>query len=452
MLARLMNVSPETLAPYDQPGLSNNRCRPALPFNGAFGASEYADALDAVGSRPAEPLAIYIHIPFCPVRCLYCACNTTITHNSEKIDRYLDALENEVDLVATHVGRNRKVAQLHIGGGTPNYLDDSQLARLYEIVERRFKIDADTRTSIECNPRRASAGQFELLQGLGFRQISLGVQDLEPNVQRAIGRIQSSDLVHDVYWTAREAGFECINLDLVYGLPYQNAKGFEQTLKSIVDLAPNRVSCYSYIHLPDTRPHQHAIHVDQLPNAIEKLRLFRSAVQAFTQSGYNWIGLDCFARENDELSIAQAAGRLNRNCIGYTAVPTQHLIAFGMSGIGEVDGAFVQNDTRLKRWSELVLAGELPIAWGHRPSEADRRRRDAILHLMCNLELPASFAPGLEEEYERLCTAAGQGIVEVTPHAVRITPHGRYFLRSLWSDHDIPPEIACSRWHQAVTI
>ncbi len=411
-----------------------------------FSDAQYREVLTQLLQRPDEGLAVYLHVPFCHVRCLYCACDTTVTHSQEKIDRYLDALEQEMALVTDLIGRGRRLDQLHVGGGTPNHLNEPQLARLVEILERHFQLVPGACTSIECHPRRASAGQLELLYGLGFRRISFGVQDLNADVQRAIGRVQSLNMVRDVFLTARETGFESINLDLVYGLPFQNQHGFQATLDQICELGPDRVACFSYAHDPATRPHQHAINPDHLPSAAEKVGLFHRAVRSFTDAGYRWVGLDVFVRESDELFDAQAQGRLYRNAIGYTPLPAKQVLAFGPSGVGEIAGALVQNEPDLRVWHQRLKGSQLPVAWGRRLSEADRRRREAILYLMCNLRLPASSASDLEEEYARLCSNAEHGLVEVSEEGIQVTPRGRYLLRGLCNEQDALADWGSSQW------
>ncbi len=411
-----------------------------------FSQVQYLDVLEGLRRRPDDDLALYIHVPFCHVRCLYCACDTTVTHSLEKVDQYLDALEREMDMVTDRIGRGRPIRQLHVGGGTPNHLNEPQLARLMEIVERHFQIAPDACTSIECNPRRSSVGQLELLYGLGFRRISFGVQDLNTDVQRAIGRVQSLSMVRDVFITARETGFESINLDLVYGLPFQTQRGFQSTLDQILDLGPDRVACFSYAHDPSARPHQHAISSAHLPSASEKLALFHCAVRTFTDAGYRWVGLDVFVREDDELYDAQVEGRLYRNAIGYTSAPARQVLAFGPSGIGEIGDALVQNAPDLKLWQSRLNNGQFPVAWGRRLSETDQRRREAMLYLMCNLQLPASSAADLDQEYDRLCKKAEHGLVEVSDEGIRVTPQGRYVLHGLCSEQDALIDCGSSQW------
>lgn len=398
--------------------------------------SIYRDALTDLRDHPDEALAVYVHVPFCHVRCLYCACDTTITHSEEKVDAYLDSLEREFSLVTDLCGRGRRIEQLYIGGGTPNHLNEPQLARLMEIVDRHFTLAPDASTAIECNPRHASAGQLELIHGLGFRQISFGVQDLNADVQRAIGRMQSLGMVRDVYLNARDTGFETITLDLIYGLPFQTPDGFQNTLDHVVELAPDRISCFSYAHDPVKRPHQHAINSAHLPSPGEKLALFQRAVKTFSAAGYQWIGLDLFACPQDELSQAQADGRLYRNAIGYAPLPRKQVLAFGPSGMGEVQGVLVRNESNLRVWEARLEAGELPLSEGRRLSEDEQRRREALVHLMCNLHLPANASATFKEEYAHLRRHADQGLLVVTDEGIRLTPEGRYLLHGLCLEID----------------
>lgn len=426
MLQRFAEFGPH----YDRPV-------PSALWTEDFGSGDYDAALRRVAQRPDETLSLYVRVPFCAGRCLYCGCNTTITHESGRLGRYLDLLDQEMALVSRRIGGERDVLQLHLAGGTPNYLNDAQLTRLKEIIERHFRILPDTDQSIECDPRRTSAGQLELLHALGFRRVSFGVQDLDPDVQRAIGRVQSLELIRDVYWMAREVGFETIGFDLIYGLPQQTEEAFQRTLDAVIELAPDRVSCFGYSRNTSTGSHQHAIDVHQLPSDLERQLLFQRAVQAFTHSGYSWIGLDTFALDGDELSIAQSEKQLRRNCIGYTANASNHLLGLGSGAIGEVDGVCTQNECTLSEWERLVEQGQFPVARGHRATDEDRRRREAISHMICNLELPAQLAAGcLDDEYARLAGYAVDGLVEVADDRLCITPAGRYFLRSLCTEHD----------------
>jgi len=402
---------------------------------GGIGCPDYTRRLRLLGDAPDVPLSVYVHLPFCPVRCLYCGCNTTITHSSERIDHYLDCLEREIQLVTALTGRRRELLQFHVGGGTPNYLNDSQLVRTVEMIGEHFRVLGETETSIECNPRRASASQLTLLRELGFRRISFGVQDLHPPVQKAIGRVHSKELVGDVCKMAREAGFEYINIDLIYGLPYQTPTSFQETVGAIIESAPDRVSCFAYSHNPVERPHQHALDCAQIPSSLDRSALFRNAVTRFTESGYTWVGLDSFVLDTDELAIAQDEGRLFRNCIGYTSSPTRYLLAFGMGAIGDIDGTLVQNTENLPEWLRKLSGDELAVASVRELCAPERRRRAALMQLLCNLELPIDAAvQALPDEFARLDQHVAGGLVEVDRTTIRLTEHGRYQLHDLCVD------------------
>ncbi|EIC21353.1 oxygen-independent coproporphyrinogen III oxidase [Thiorhodovibrio frisius] len=441
-----VDISPELLTRFscfDRPD------PPAADaWSEGFTGADYRQALRDVGRNPDDTLALYLHIPFCPGRCLYCGCNTTVTHNSQRIDGYLDALEREVEMVGDAIGAGRDVLQLHVAGGTPNYLNDAQLTRLVELVNDRFRILPETDASIECDPRRTSAGQLELLYALGFRRVTFGVQDLEPRVQRSIGRIQSIDLVRDVYWMAREVGFDSIGFDLIYGLPEQTPDSFQATLDAVIEMAPDRVACFGYSRGTSLAMHQHAIDIHRLPDDMGRQGLFEQAVKSFLGSGYVWVGLDTFVLDTDELAIAQDEGRLGRNCIGYTTMRADHTIGLGTGAAGDVHGHCVQNEPNLSAWEATIERGEFPIARGHLLNSTDRRRREAIGYLICNLELPLELAEGcLDEEYHRLAAYARDGLVDVEGDKLRITPTGRYLLRHLCTEHEAYFAWDRARWH-----
>jgi oxygen-independent coproporphyrinogen-3 oxidase len=442
------DISPQLIERFIQHGPQWTQPEPSCVWADVGSDADYRAALQGVSADPEQTLALYLHIPFCPGRCLYCGCNTTVTHDTARIDGYLDTLEREIEMVADVIGGERDVVQLHVAGGTPNYLNDAQLTRLTEMYERRFRILPETDAAIECDPRRTSAGQLELLHALGFRRITFGVQDLAPAVQRAIGRIQSIELVRDVYWMAREIGFDSIGFDLIYGLPEQTEESFQATLDAVLEMAPDRVACFGYSRGADRDPHQHAIDIHRLPSELDRQVLFHHAVRAFTGNGYSWIGLDVFSLETDELAIAQEEGRLHRNCIGYTATPATQLLGFGTGAVGEVDGYCIQNASEIADWQAAVDRGRLPVARSHRLDGINRRRRDAIAHLICNQELPERLARGcLDDEYRRLAGYASDGLVEISSDRLRVTPTGRYFLRSLCTEHDAYFEWDRARWH-----
>jgi oxygen-independent coproporphyrinogen III oxidase len=434
------NVPVELLDKYAGPAPRYTSYPPIPAWSAKVGPSDYRAALEKVGRNPSETLSLYIHLPFCPRRCLYCGCNVAITRRQEPVDRYLDRLEAELDLVLGPLGHGRRTTQLHLGGGTPNHLDHDRLERLQRILETRFDL-GDAEASVELDPRLCDRSQLAQLRSLGFTRASFGVQDLDPVVQRAIGRVQGAELVRAVVEDAREVGFEGVNVDLIYGLPEQTPERFARTIAAVAALGPDRVACFGYAHVPSLRPHQRTLDRFHLPDAAERFALNRVAIAGLLAAGYVWIGLDHFVRPGDPLDLAARTGRLHRNFNGYTTMPARHLVAAGMSAIGEVGDTLVQNDGDLAGWDERIARAELATVRGHHLTDDDRRRRAAILSLMCNLELPARLAIGLEREYERLAGLAADGLVERRGDGLVVTPVGRYFLRTLCTVFDayLPP-------------
>ncbi len=305
------------------------------------------------------------------------------------------------------------------------------------MLEGRFDLTVAVDTSVEADPRLGAAEQLARLRALGFRRVSLGVQDLDPRVQQAIGRVQPLDMVRHTVEAARDVGFAGISVDLIYGLPEQTVESFGRTLDAVVELAPDRVACFGYAHMPAMYPHQRALDRYHLPDARERFALNRLAAKRLTMAGYIWIGLDHFALPHDTLSLAAAEGRLYRNFNAYTTMPAAHLLAFGMSAIGEVAGTMVQNDADLAGWHTRIGRGELATVRGHRLTEDDQRRRGAIRSLMCDLELPLAITEGLGDGLDALLAFAEDGLVERREDRIVVTPIGRYFLRTLCTAFDV---------------
>jgi oxygen-independent coproporphyrinogen III oxidase len=425
-------VPAELIARYDVPA-PRYTSYPTVPaWTAPFGPDDYRAALAELAEAEGESLALYVHIPFCEYRCHYCACNVTLARRREVADGYLDRLERELDLVTEVLGRHRRPQQLHLGGGTPNFLTVGQSNRLAGMLESRFALGTEVERSIEADPRLVSPEQLAGLRELGFTRISFGVQDFDPVVQAAIGRLQPEAGVRQAVELARETGFEGVNVDLVYGLPSQTPARFERTLRETLALRPDRIACYNYAHVPALRPNQRLIDAGSLPSREEKFQLFRMAVDAFTGGGYQWIGLDHFAREDDELARAAREGRLRRDFMGYTTRATGHLLGFGMSAIGDVAGRFVQNVSRTGQYQRLLDRGELPVERGHRLSDDDKVRRLAILRLMCQLDLPYRMLPApADESVTRLRPLVDDGLVAEAGEGYQVTPLGRWFLRNI---------------------
>jgi len=433
------DVPGHLLQKYARPAPRYTSYPPVQAWTRNVGSDDYRSALERAAVNASEPLSVYIHLPFCPFRCLYCGCNVVITRRRSSLDTYLDRLAQELDLVTGVLGRGRVVSQLHLGGGTPNYGDEAQLARLQEIIVDRFTLARDADTAVEADPRLASARQLAGLRALGFRRVSFGVQDLDPQVQRAIGRVQPLEAVRETVQAARDAGFEGINLDIIYGLPEQTPERFRRSIDAIVELAPDRVACFGYAHVPALRPHQRALARYSMPGGPERLTLNRIAIDGLTSAGYTWIGLDHFARQTDSLAQAARAGRLHRNFNGYTTMPAANLIAAGMSAIGDVAGCLVQNESDLAGWHAAIETGSFATMRGHRLTDDDRRRRHAIMSLMCDLAVPMALVEQIEGTMERLEPLVTDGLIHWQGDRAVVTPVGRYFLRTIAAAFDAYP-------------
>jgi len=395
--------------------------------------NDYANALELERSASDGRLSLYVHLPFCPSRCLTCDHQTSVSHDGREIDRYLDAMEREIGLVTEHLGTGRTLQQLHLGGGTPNYLTDLQLVRLIDIIDRHFEIDDDTETSLEANAHRASMAQLSLLHGLGFRAINLELRDLDAGVQQALGRRQSLPVVRDVIESARGVGFNRVSADLVYGLPQQSVASIRSTIDKLVELNPDRIACYTYSRRPQLFQHQHAVDQGQLPSLADKVAIFSRIVDGLSEAGYEWIGLDCFARDGDPITTAHKAGTLHRNWIGYTSSPGRSLIGLGSSATSDLSTICVRNQTSIEHWRSALERGELPVDKGTPLSEEQRERRRALSDLMCNLQ-HSSTEPFDVAHDETLLALQEEGFVEINAGGVSVTETGRYALHQLWGD------------------
>ncbi len=412
-------------------------------------ATQYGAELGARGAGERQRIALHVRLPFCPTRCLNCKTNATITHDHAEIDRYLDSLEREIDLVAERLGATAQLSQLYVGGGSPNYLRDAQLVRLMEILDRAFIVDASTEMTVEANARQSSASQLELLNGLGFTQISFSVSDLDPLVQMGIGRNQSVALLHEVFATARQANFETITTDLMYGLPHQSTDSMRRTIESMIELAPDRIKCLVYQRRTDIYPHQLAMDAGLMPSLADKLALLNVIVDSLTGDNYAWIGLDCFMRNEDPLRRAHADRKLRRNWLGYTLQSGDSLLGLGTHAVSEIGELCVRNHAGVARWSGSLQTGELPIHDGFRLSAADKRYRSALSDLTCNLESD-DCSPLLEwnDGINQFGDYASRGLLEVEGSRMVVTEQGRYLLPQMLHQ-SVPDQFRWRYPHQA---
>jgi len=433
----------ELLARYDRPGPRYTSYPTAVEFHPGFTEQDYRERLAAADAQADAPLSIYAHLPFCEERCLYCGCNVVITKHRDVADRYLEHVMREVDLLARHLPRRRRVSQMHWGGGTPTYYPPADLERLFNALAQRFTFTDDAEIGIEVDPRVTSEAHVAALRRLGFNRISMGVQDFAPEVQEAVHRVQSYELTRALIERSRAEGFHSVNIDLIYGLPYQSAAGFGRTLEQVVTLRPERVAVYSFAYVPWIKAHMKHIPTDALPDATLKLGLLALTIDAFTRAGYRQIGMDHFALPEDELARATEARTLHRNFMGYTVQTARDMVALGISGIGDIQGAYAQNVKKLPEYYAALDEGRFPIERGITLEVDDVVRRHVITNLMCNFHLDVrelerrfdlSFRDAFATELAELTDAdspASHGLIEVTPEAIEVTPLGRLFVRNV---------------------
>lgn len=434
-------VTAELLARYDRPGPRYTSYPTAVEFHEAFGPERYLAKLEEASRRPDAPLAAYVHVPFCSERCSFCGCNVIITKDTVLADEYVDLLDREVGLVAERLGDRRRLVQLHWGGGTPTHLSPAAMRRVWDLIARRFDLAPDAEVAIEVDPRVTTLEQAALLVELGFNRVSMGVQDFDAGVQEAINRFQTFEQTRDLYRRFRELGIASINFDLVYGLPRQTPASFRETVQQTLALRPDRVAVYSYAYVPWKEANQNRILPEDLPPRDVKFELFGIAYDLFTAAGYAQIGMDHFALPTDALAQAAAAGKLYRNFMGYTTHPAEDSVGFGVSAIGDLEGAFAQNTKKLNRYRDAIGSGVLPIERGFERSDDDELRRDVIQQLMCRFHLDvralerrhgidfaATFADALAELD---AGPAAHGFVRRTPDAIDVTETGRLFVRNV---------------------
>ncbi|HSP78354.1 MAG TPA: oxygen-independent coproporphyrinogen III oxidase, partial [Myxococcaceae bacterium] len=426
--------SEELMRRYDVAGPRYTSYPTAPEWQHAFGTTDYAERLEAAGAVGAdEPLSLYVHLPFCRSLCWYCGCNVVVSKEQEAADLYIDHVLRELEQVEARLGSRRKLAQVHWGGGTPTFLSEAQLERLWRGLTRRFSPLPDAEVAVEVHPAVTTPEQLTLLRQLGFNRVSMGLQDFEPRVQEVTNRLQSFEQTRALLEHARELGFSGVNFDLIYGLPYQTPESWARTLEQVLSLRPDRLAVYSFAFLPEVLKHQRRMPAEALPDARTKLGLFRSAWEAFVEAGYRPIGMDHFAVPEDELARAQERRALGRNFQGYTVKAASDVVALGSTGISDVGGAYAQNVRSLPRYYERIEAGGFATERGIRLTEDDRRRRALITQLMCNFwvdlgeEGERDFAP----ELERLRPLEEDGLVRREGRQLEVTPLGRLFVRNV---------------------
>ncbi|HEV2608542.1 MAG TPA: oxygen-independent coproporphyrinogen III oxidase [Xanthomonadaceae bacterium] len=438
----------ELLRRYDRPGPRYTSYPTAPQFGDTFVEASFRDAaLRSNGDPIPRRLSLYAHIPFCFSPCFYCGCNRVITRDHSRAATYLSRLVREITMVAPLFDRDRDVIQLHLGGGTPNFLNTGQLGELIESLDTHFHFSASPKRdfSIELDPRCVRVNEIEALAGMGFNRASLGVQDFDPAVQEAVNRVQSVEETLAVIDACRKHGFRSVNVDLIYGLPGQNREGFGRTLDIITAARPDRLAIYSYAHLPHMFRAQRQIDETLLPSPEDKLGLLQLAIDKLAVAGYRYIGMDHFALPEDDLSQAKQHGGLHRNFMGYTTHADSDLIGLGVSAISHISDTYSQNPRDLPTWEAAIDAGRLPVWRGMQLDDDDIVRADAIQQLMCNgaIDIAAmerrhaiEFENYFSTSLDRLASLVADGLVEISRTEIRATSRGRLLLRIIASCFD----------------
>ena len=387
-------------------------------------------------------MSLYVHLPFCRDICYYCACNKVVTREPGAARAYLDQLAREIELQSAIHGNSRPVRQLHFGGGTPTYLDNAELTELWHLLATHFRLmdQGQREYSIEIDPRTTDANNIALLKGLGFNRVSLGIQDFDPLVQKSVNRVQPFPMVRNLVERIRHHGFRSVSFDLIYGLPNQDRYTMETTLERVIELRPDRISCYNYAHLPERFSSQRAIDRLSLPSARKKLYLHEQITDTLQAAGYRHIGLDHYVLPQDDLARAQQQGRLQRNFQGYSVQMADDLLGLGVSAISQIGDYYTQNARDLPNYYDSLERGELPLVKGYRMNAEDKLRRHIIMQLICNLYLDfadcellfdINFREHFSTELQSLIRMADDGLLEVNRDHLRISERGRPFLRNI---------------------
>jgi oxygen-independent coproporphyrinogen III oxidase len=431
----------QLLRRYDKPGPRYTSYPTAPNFAADFGPARLREHARRTNQEPIpRSLSLYVHVPYCFSPCFYCGCNRIITRDTSRAAPYLQRLARETEMIAPSFDRDREVVQVHLGGGTPNFLTAAQIFDLMESLRGQFRFasSADRDFSIELDPRFLKPGDIASYAACGFSRASLGVQDFDPTVQRAVNREQSVSETLAAIQACHDSGFRSVNVDLIYGLPKQHLDGFARTLDIVIGARPERIAIYGYAHMPQVFKAQTQIDDADLPDAVTKLALLQLAIERLTQAGYQHIGMDHFALPDDDLAQARATGSLQRNFMGYTTHAASDLIGLGVSAISHIGDCFSQNPRDLPAWESAVDAGRLPVWRGLELSFDDRVRADVIQQLMCNgiIDVAAieqrhdlAFGAYFADSLPRLAPLVEDGLVEIEARRIVATPRGRLLLR-----------------------
>jgi len=435
-----MAVDVQLLKKYDRSGPRYTSYPTAPYFHPGVGAATYLDHLHQEDTGAAREISLYVHLPFCDTLCYFCGCNMMVTRSRSKVERYLEYLEKEIALLRPHLGPAPKVAQLHWGGGTPTHLAPDEIRRLGNALHAAFDFTEEAEMGVEIDPRELTRDHMVALQEVGFNRCSMGVQDFHPEVQQAVNRIQPAFITQQALDWARDLGFGSINIDLMYGLPHQTQATFSSTLEQVLTMAPDRMAIFNYAHLPTMIKHQTMIQQEWLPSPEEKLQLLKLSIERLTGADYVYIGMDHFARPDDELTVAMEQGTLYRNFQGYSTHAGINMVALGISSIGMLTSLYVQNQKTLEEYYKALDNNELPIMRGVELTADDRLRREVIVELMCNFVLHKArieakygitFDDYFADALHQLEPFQADNLVQLHPDKITVTEPGRLLIRNI---------------------
>ncbi len=435
------SVDLKLLRKYSAPGPRYTSYPTAPAFNPAFGPREYRQAIEESNTPNAEtPISLYFHFPFCDTLCYFCGCTMLITHSRDQISEYNNFLMREIDMVAPLLSKKRKAIQLHWGGGTPSYLSPDEIREVGSRIRERFNFDDDIEAGVEIDPRGLTFDHMKALRDVGFNRISMGVQDFDIRVQEAVNRVQPESITRDAVDWSRELGFHSVNLDLIYGLPFQTLASFEKTVDTVMDISPDRIAVFNYAHVPWLKPHQRLIHPEDLPETELKLSIFKMTTEKLLNAGYWSVGMDHFAKQADELAVAQRNGTLYRNFQGYSTKAGCDLYGFGMSAIGHFKETYQQNIKNVREYYKAIQGNDFATHVGYRMTADDHIRKEVIMRVMCDMEIRKNeierqfgivFDEYFEGAFPKLATFVDDGLVTLASDKIVVNGMGRLVIRNI---------------------
>jgi oxygen-independent coproporphyrinogen-3 oxidase len=455
-----MNIDLELIKKYDRPGPRYTSYPTAPQFNNSFTSEKFLDEIIRTNNENNPPdLSLYFHIPFCDTLCYFCGCNMIISRNRERIKEYTNHLKNEIDLLRTYLKNDRKVVQLHWGGGTPTHLNPDEITDLISYINNSFSFSNHAEEGCEIDPRGLTKEHLEALRHGGFNRISMGVQDFNEKVQKAVNRIQPEDMTRQVISWVRELKFNSMNLDLIYGLPFQSVESFEKTVDAIIDISPDRIAVFNYAHVPWLKKHMALIKPEDLPKPEEKLEILKMTSEKLTNAGYVFIGMDHFAKPNDELSIALKEKKLYRNFQGYSTHAGTDLYALGITSISQIGRCYSQNVKKESEYFEKLNDGVFPVERGYYLSDDDLLRRHVITRIMCDFELDFSeveklfsidFKKYFDSSLKKLTEFVDDGLLILSDKNMKVTEMGRLMIRNIAMNFDAYLETSNAKFSRTV--